>query len=604
MNGRKDHLGDPLPDRAVQRLGTRRMRGSVTDVAYSADGRRAFVIGGQHLCVWDLIEGSRIENHRMSDHRLAAATWSRDVSRALIADGAGVVREWRLDGNTRESGRFETGRTSLVSLRYSPDEDRVLTLDRETSTVEEWDRATGGRRIAISNAGEHFNLCLYGPDGLTALVAHQPGNNVYHYDLATGVLLKVFVEDYVCYDMCLSADGERLLVGTRHMSNEWRLRDYECLETFTGHLGHAVPSVAYARDERQVLTGSRDGSIRLWDRHAATVIRRWYPHQNHVNRIRVSPDGDWVLSHGGDGLLAETGMATGRPRLQWERHMAGVRALVVSADGSSAISGSTDKTIRWWETEGWTAAQTVECPGGEVHALAVSSDGALVAAGCKDGSVRVFECASGKSVRALEGHRGYVRAVAFAGAAEVVSAADDGSVRVWDAVSGRPLRTLEGHLGGVLALAVSADARQLVSGGRDGALRVWHPATGELDAMVAAHRGWVQSVALKPDGRVISAGRDGWVVEWDMMDGREVRSYVHGDGVEDVLYLSDAGSICLAGQDGRVAVWQPGHAAPEAEFKGHEGAVHALAATPDGRLLLSGSADTTVLVWSLTGLPQ
>ena len=600
MNGRRDHLGDPLPARAVQRLGTRRMRGSVTDMSYSADGRKAFVVSGECLCVWDLMQGDCIARRPVSGHRITAAAWNRNVSRALFADEAGVVREWRLDGNARELGRFETGRTSLVSVQYSPDEIRALTLDHDTSAVEEWDRVTGGRRIEISDAGERFDLCLYGPDGRTALVAHQPGHNVYHYDLTSGARLKVFAEDYVCYDMCLSADGERLLAGTRHKSNEWRLRDYECLETFTGHLGHAVPSVAYGLDDRQVLTGSRDGSIRLWDRHTAEVLRRWYPHQNHVNRIRVSPDGNWVLSHGSDGLLAETGLATGRPRLQWERHMAGVRALVVSPDGSSAISGSTDRTIRWWETVGWTATRTVECPGGEVHALAVSPDGALVAAGCKDGSVRVFECGSGKSVRALEGCRGYVRAVAFAGADKVVSAADDGSVRAWDAVTGRAVRALEGHLGGVLALAVSKDARQLVSGGRDGTVRVWNLATGELNAMATAHRGWVQSVAFGPDGHVISGGRDGWVVEWDLRDGREARSYAHGDGVEDVLYLPGAGSICLAGQDGRVVVREPGAAAPAAEFAGHEGAVHALAASPDGRWLLSGSADTTVLVWKLT----
>ena len=600
MNGLKDHLGDSLPDRAVARLGTRRMRGSVTDMFYSADGRKAFVLSGACLCIWDLIQGDCIAQQQVSDNRLTAAAWNRDVSRALFADEAGVVSEWNLAERTRESVRFDTGRTSLVSLRYSPDEDRVLTLDRETSTMEEWDRETGSRRIAISDAGECFDHCLYAPDGRTALVAHQPGHNVYHYDLTTGTRLKVFVEDYVCYDMCLSADGERLLVGTRHMSNEWRMCDYERLETYTGHLGHAVPSVAYARDDRQVLTGSRDGSIRLWDRHAAAVLRRWYPHQNHVNRIRVSPDGNWVLSHGSDGLLAETSAATGLPRLRWERHMAGVRSLVVTPDGTHAISGSSDKTIRWWETEGWTTTRTVGCTGGEVHALAVSPDGALVAAGCKDGSVRVLDSASGKEVRALEGHRGYTRAVDFAGAGEIVSAADDGSVRVWDAVTGRVVRKLEAHLGGVLALAVSADARQLVSGGRDGTVRLWHLATGELKAVATAHRGWVQSVAFGPDGHVISAGRDGWVVEWDLQEGREVRSYAHGDGVEEILYLPDTGSICLAGQDGRVIVWEPGSTTPPAEFTGHEGAVHALAASPDGLRLLTGSADTTVLVWSLT----
>lgn len=599
MNVHRDHLGDPLPEGAVGRLGTRRMRGSVTDMVYSADGRQAFVISGKTLCVWDLKEGECIARHRVSDHRLTAAAWNRDVSRALFADEAGVLSEWRLTEIPREVGGFDTGRTSLVSLRYSPDENRVLTLDQGTCTVEEWDREKGRRRIAISDAGEHFNLCLYAPDGRTALVAHQPGHNVYHYDLATGARLKVFVEDYVCYDMCLSADGARLLVGTRHKSNEWRLRDYECLETFTGHLGHAVPSVAYGRDDRHLLTGSRDGSIRLWDRKTATIAKRWYPHQSHVNRIRISPDGDRVLSHGSDGLLAETAMATGWPRLRWERHMAGVRALAVTPDGSMAISGSTDRTIRWWETEGWTSTRTVECPGGEVHALAVSPDGARVAAGCKDGSVHIFECENGNCAHALNGHLGFVRAVVFAGPDNVVSAADDGSVRVWGAVSGRAERTLEGHLGGVLALAVSPDGRDVVSGGRDGAVRVWRLATGALKAMAAAHRGWVQAVACAQSGTVVSAGRDGSVVQWDLREGREVRSYEHGGGVEDVLLLPDGRSFCSAGQDGRVIVWDWDSAVSLAEFAGHEGSVHTLAAGRDGRYILSGSADTTVLVWEL-----
>ncbi len=598
MNSRKDHLGDPLPDGAVQRLGTRRMRGSVTDMAYSASGRQTFVLSGEYLCIWDLLKGNCIAKHRVSRHRLTAAAWNRNVSKLLFADEEGVLREWSLTDNTREVGRLDTGRTTLVSLCYSPDETRVLTLDGGTSALEEWDRETGRRRIAISDADEHFNLCLYGPAGRTALVAHQPGHSVYHYDLTTGARLKVFVEDYVCYDMCLSADTERLLVGTRHKSNEWRLRDYECLETFTGHLGHAVPSVSYARDNRHALTGSRDGSIRLWDRKTATVVQRWYPHQSHVNRIRVSPDGEWVLSHGSDALLAETSLATGRPRLQWERHMAGVQAVAVTPDGSMAISGSTDKTIRWWETHGWTTTRTVECPGGEVHALAVSPDGARVAVGCKDGGVRVLECATGKRVHTFEGHRGYVRAVAFAGSGEVVSAADDGSVRVWDASAGRAIRTLEGHLGGVLALAVSPDGRDVVSGGRDGTVRVWRLATGELKVTASAHRGWVQAVACTQDGRVISAGRDGWMVEWDFREGRELRSFAHGDAVEDVLCLSD-GAVCSAGQDGRVVVWKRDSASPAAEFAGHEGAVHAVIASPDGRWMLSGSADTTVLVWAL-----
>ena len=599
-DGRTDGLGDPLPGGALQRLGTRRMQYALSDMAYSSDGRRAYVISGRELHVWDLIHGARVGAYPVSDHPLVAMDPNPSARKVLLGDRSGVVIEWDLEEN-REVGRFATGRESLVSVRYSSDEERVLTLDRAESALGEWDRETGERRVEIAAPGERFNRCLYGPDGRTAFVGHQPGDNVYHYDLTSGELLRIFVDDYSNYDMCLSADGERLLVGTRHKSNEWRLSDYECLETFTGHLGHAVPSVAYTRDDRYLLTGSRDGSIRLWDRHKAEVIRRWYPHQGHVTRMRVSPDGEWVLSYGGDRLLTETSLETGEPRLQWERHRGAVLALAFTPDGSHAISGSADKTVRVWETGSWRLVRSTLTPGDEVHALAVSPDGKYVAAGSKDGTIRILELGAGEVVRTLSGHLGYVRAVVYAdNGRRLLSAAGDGSVRLWDAETGEMLRVMDGHRGGVLALAPSPDGRRALSGGRDGTVREWDLDTGEFLATVIAHRGWVQAVRYSPDRRrAISAGRDGLVIEWDFVEGREVRTFDHGAWVEDALYLPDGHAICSAGQDGHVAVWDRRSGEPIRRFEGHEDAVHALAVSPDGDLLLSGSADTTMLVWGL-----
>ncbi|MDP6775844.1 MAG: hypothetical protein QGI83_03665, partial [Candidatus Latescibacteria bacterium] len=293
--GATDALGDLLPDGAIQRLGTTRMRYSIGDMAYSADGREAIAVSGNELHVWNLEMGARVGAHTVSDHALVGMDCTSDVQGIVMADRSGRVIDWDL-AQAKPAGGFETGRESLASVRCSPDDARILTLDRGTSTLEEWDRKTGKRLVSTSAPGESLNRCIYGPDGRTAFVGHQPGDNVYHYDLACGELLKIFVDDYSNYDMVLSADGERLLVGTRHQSNEWRLSDYACLETFTGHLGHAVPSVAYAREDQHLLTGSRDGSIRLWDRKKAEVVRRWYPHQSYVTRMRVSPDGKWVLS--------------------------------------------------------------------------------------------------------------------------------------------------------------------------------------------------------------------------------------------------------------------------------------------------------------------
>ncbi len=195
---------------------------------------------------------------------------------------------------------------------------------------------------------------------------------------------------------------------------------------------------------------------------------------------------------------------------------------------------------------------------------------------------------------------GYVYAVAYTPDGRVLSAADDGLVRLWDVEKGKIIREMAGHLGGVLSLDVSADGVRAVTGGRDGTVREWDLVSGEMLKTAMAHRGWVNSVAYHPDGRqVLSAGRDGVAIEWDWADGKESQAFEHGEWVEAVLFLGD-GRICTAGKDGRIQVWNRENGEQLATLCGHESAVHALIASSDGEALVSGSADSTALVWRLS----
>jgi len=594
---RLDAYGEPLPEGAVARLGTTRMRYGIADLRYSPDGSLALVIAGGELHVWHLARGERLACHRVSGSSLRSLALRRGGRCALLADSSGAVLEWDLRAG-KLAHQFATGRASLTSVRYSPDGQRVLTLDLATATVEEWDRATGKRLAAIEVPDPTPNLCIYGPGGRSALVARRPaGHTVYHYDLATGKLLKKFATNYCVYDMALSADGERLLTGQRTRATEWRLADYKALRRFTGHHGHAVPSVAYGRDDRHVLTGSRDGSVRLWDRTSGKLLRRWFPHQRYATKLRVSPDGRWLLSYGGDRLIAETRLATGEPRLRWERHMGAVRAIAFTPDGSRVVTGSADRTIRVWSTDGWTHVRCLPNPGGEVHGLAVSPDGAHVAAASKDGTVRVLALATGALEHTLSGHRGYVRAVAWAGR-RVLSAAGDGTVRVWDVAAEKPLRVLRGHQGGVLALAVAPDGSRALSGGRDGTVREWDLEAGRSLHIGLAHRGWVETVAYRPDGRrALSAGRDGLIIEWALPAWRSIRVRDHKAWVRAARYVGRGARVASAA--GLLLLWGRRSGEPLERRSGHAGTIRALATSPDGRWRVTGSDDTTALVWHL-----
>jgi len=594
------------------------MRGRLTEVVYSRDGNRALGLSDEELRVWDLARGQKLGVYLVSEGstRLRTIAVSPDGSVAAIGDSEGTVFEWDLEAHQVVS-QFATGRkakgtySGLVSTCYSPDGRRILTLDYTTSTVEEWERVTGKRRLAIEATESRFACCLYGPEGRTAFIGSQdqahahPRHEVYHYDLTTGELLKALKRSTIVgvRDLDLSRDGKRLLARLQYRgTTEWRVSDYELLHEGFRAPGRPGPPAAYAGDERLLLTGSRDGVVRVWDRRTGEVVRSWAPHRGWVRKIRVSPDGKWALSYANGGLLVETGIETGRPRLPWDRHLASVSAVAFTPDGARVVSGSVDRTVRIWDTSTWRTVRSTSVPSALV-CVAVSPDGTRALAGSKDGKLRELNIETGELTHTLRGHFGHVHAVVYLGPNRALSAADDGSLRVWDIERQTPVHIMAGHLGGVLDLAVSPDGTRALSAGRDCTVREWDLSTGRLLHTTLAHRGEVHAVAYSPDGRhVVSGGRDGFAVDWSLEDWRACRTFSHGAWVKDARYVTNGQYICTAGTNSQVIVWSRDTGAAVKTLCGHDGGVDVVAHGPDGRRLLSAGADTTILVWELPGL--
>ena len=348
----EDALGDPLPEGAVQRLGTARMRFSVSDLCYLPDGRGVFA-KGSNIEIWNLATGESQATHRVAGSSIRSVVASRDGKTLLVGDSSGKVYEWNVERSETQRS-WNTEQPGLSRARYSPDQRRVLTTSGKT--LKEWDLETGKERVAATSAMHSFREAIYGPQGNSAIADGVNGSGplLAHYDLSDGKLLKEWLNDYYTHSrsLALSADGTRLLVGSRHKATEWLLDGYKLLGTYTGHHGHAVVSVAYCKDPNQILTGSRDGSIRRWNRTTGKVVLRWVPHADHVTHMAVSPDGQWVLSHGG-GMVAETNLETGEPRLKWDRHAEGVQAVAFLPDGEHVVSGSSDGHTACLEHQEW-----------------------------------------------------------------------------------------------------------------------------------------------------------------------------------------------------------------------------------------------------------
>ncbi len=598
-----DSAGEPLPPGAVQRLGTLRMRypGGVGGLAYLPDGRGVVLTGG-FVDIWDLAKGVLLSHTRVSGSGLRGIDLRPDGKALLLADAAGKVTEWD-PAALREVRSWQTTHGKLLSARYSPGAARMLTAGEDPPGLKEWDLASGKELLSVQSQMVSIRPgAIYGPEGKTAILGGGYDHNLEHYDLATGRLLKKWCTIYQAKCLALSPDQKYLTVGVEDRAVEWSLAEYSEFHPYKHCPGEAarIFSVAYVPASNEVLCGGRDGSIHRWSRATGQRAFSWTPHQSEVSFLCLSPDGKWVLSYG-TRQVTETNIETGENRLPLQRHVGSVEAVAFLPSGKQVVSASSDATLRLWEVESGKQLRSIAGAKLGAYAVAVSPDGSRVAAGCKDGVVREFSPADAKLLRELTGHLGYIRAVTYTpDGKRLLSSADDGSIRVWLPERPEPAAVLQGHRGGVLSLSVSPDGRRLLSGGRDATVRLWDLATAKLLRTFEGSRGWVSCVAFTPDGaHAFSGGRDGRIRKWNLESGKGDGELLQGSWIYSLACFPDGRRVAATGADGKIVCWDVETAKQVTSFAGHQGAVTCLAVSGDGQRLVSGSQDTTLLVWGV-----
>src|SRR5262249_13819249 len=119
--------------------------------------------------------------------------------------------------------------------------------------------------------------------------------------------------------------------------------------------------------------------------------------------------------------------------------------------------------------------------------------------------------------------------------------------------------------------------------------------------------------AFSRDGQTLLVQTDGAFCLWDVARGKELRRF----GGEPPHCFSaalspDGKTLAAGGADGTIRLWEVATGKVRHQFRGHQGGggfpgysqgVGTLAWSSDGKLLISGGADTTVLVWAVN-LPE
>jgi cytochrome c len=280
---------------------------------------------------------------------------------------------------------------------------------------------------------------------------------------------------------------------------------------------------------------------------------------------------------------------------QLRGHGGPVRALAISSDGQTAVTGSFDSTAIRWSLTRNAAEQVLRFHTDAVNAVALLRDGRAATAGA-DGRIAIWAPGNAVPDAVLEGHTAPIAALALSpDGATLASASWDQTVRLWPLTGGAP-RVLEGHTQNVNGVAFAPDGRTLVSVSYDQSVRIW-PLSGPSAPTVVAMPSPLNAVAVGGDGEIAAGGADGKLY---FLNGSGARAGEMAAGPRPVISIAispDGALVAAAGIGGSVAVVDRKTRNLARTLVGPGLPVWSVAFMPDSRTLLTGGADNIIRRW-------
>jgi RNA polymerase sigma factor (sigma-70 family) len=556
----------------------------------------------------------------------------------------------------KQLGKWKGGTPTIWALAFAPDNKSLSATRLLGKTLVQWDlEGTEIGKFEASSDRLTGPPLAFSPDGkIIATPSNNGGNQaggnlgkpqVQRWDVASGKQLSPVNGAETPRDQAVLAPNLKIVAWTSRQTNKVRLWDMENdkeLRKVDGAL-----ALAFSADAKLMAGLDEEQGVALWDTETGKLLRKLPG----TAGIGASGRGAGPISifMGGATALTTTfskdgkhiAVGIGTVVRQWEvatgkevglaaGHGASVVSLALSADGKTVATRGADRTVRVWGSTG--KELTLFSIAGGIHA-AFSADGRFLAQG-NGADLILWDVQAAKKVNEWKAPDKGLVGFAFSENGKIVATRHGNqTIRLWDSQTGKELRHIADsvvNLGGAnaptggvgdtsdLALLFAPDAAILAAlpqGGpngvyapgravpKDNAIHIYDVSAGKLVRRFDDAKSFIVGAAYSTDLRTIAtANSNGTISLWEVATGKERFQFKTETMIHALAWSADGKFLVGTGYDGIVRFWDAVSGKELAQRKGHQSGVTSIALSRDGRTLVSGSADTTALVWEVPAL--
>ena len=362
--------------------------------------------------------------------------------------------------------------------------------------------------------------------------------------------------------------------------------------------------VAFRPDSAVFVTVSRNNTAQLRSAPSGKLVGAAMPHPSAVRAVAFSPDGGALLTVCGP-LSAEKGAsaarlwdaATGQPLGPPFAQQGFIYSAAFAKDSITVLTGCHDGTARLWSAPRGKPMQ----PKGEplVHdspvRIVAFSDNGRTFLTCAGKTARVWHAVTRQPIGAPLTHRFTILAAAFSPDSKTIVTAALHTARLWNAADGKERGDPMLHRGPITSVAFSPDSDVVATGSRDQTVRVWEVKSGKSRGPALPHPATVLDVAFRSDGaRILTRTPEQVVRLWEARSGPDLR--LRQWAASDFVVSPDGKTFLMLPRTSTTSLFDAATGNSLGDLQ-HKKQIRALAFSPDGAFILTGSDDQTAQLW-------
>ncbi|CAM9444354.1 unnamed protein product, partial [Scytosiphon promiscuus] len=288
--------------------------------------------------------------------------------------------------------------------------------------------------------------------------------------------------------------------------------------------------------------------------------------------------------------------------------------------------GSTDvlavalgQCVYLWNAKSGDITELCSLEGEQDYVSSVSwtASGTHLAVGTAEGATQFWDTSALTMLRSMDGHSGRVGALAWNEHVLTSGSRDTTAVHHDLRTQRHAVGTLRGHTQEVCGLSWSPDGTTLASGSNDNTCCLWDASVGTGRFATASprftltdHQAAVKALAWCPFERnTLATGggtADRCIKTWNAQTGSLLNSVDTGSQVLSLLWSKTEKELLSSHgyAENQLCLWKYPSMVKTKELSGHTSRVLHMAASPDGRTVVSGAGDETLRFWDVFAPPS